>query len=343
MLNNIQVLRALAALMVAFAHLAVLNPGLRFIEVGTLGVEVFFVISGFVMVYITRSRETRPTEFMLNRIMRIAPLYWLLTIGVFSLALIMPALLGATQAEPVDLIKSLFFIPYVKQSGLMQPVLFLGWTLNYEMFFYLLFSVSLLVPDMRLRVAGLVAGLALLVGFGVFLAPQAPMARFYTSPIMLDFCYGMVLGLRYPRLGSRALLGVAALFVGVLGLSLAMHTANLGNTYLRGAFALVVVTLALHSQALDRTVTWKPALLLGAASYSLYLIHPFAFIPIEKVAARMDLLEGAPLFGVLILSIAAVVCAGIALHLWIELPLQRITRHMLKGPAPVPRGTSDTG
>src|SRR3954451_25277970 len=93
-------------------------------------VNLFFVISGFIMVYTTFSRPTRPAEFLCNRIARIVPLYWLMTLGTYSIAFVAPTLLQATSTNPLELLKSLFFVPFVKSNGLVQPVLFLGWTLN---------------------------------------------------------------------------------------------------------------------------------------------------------------------------------------------------------------------
>lgn len=81
-----------------------------------------------------------PVEFMTNRVVRVAPLYWALTLGIFALAALVPALVGATQADPGKLVKSLLFIPFDKGNGLIQPLLFQGWTLNLEMVFYGLFA-----------------------------------------------------------------------------------------------------------------------------------------------------------------------------------------------------------
>src|SRR6185437_14170487 len=134
-LDNIQALRAIAALLVVFVHLAVPVAALGVAPFGAGGVDLFFVISGFIMVYTTVGRPISGAEFLGRRIVRIVPLYWLLTLAVFGIALIAPTLLQFTTASWGQLLKSLFFIPFAKANGDVQPVLFLGWTLNYEMFF----------------------------------------------------------------------------------------------------------------------------------------------------------------------------------------------------------------
>jgi exopolysaccharide production protein ExoZ len=115
---------------------------LGFDTFGGGGVDIFFVISGFIMVYTTQSHHVGPFSFFVNRVVRIVPIYWLLTLAVFTLAVIAPHLLGATRAAPSELLKSLLFIPFAKSNGAVQPILFLGWTLNYEMFFYMLFALG---------------------------------------------------------------------------------------------------------------------------------------------------------------------------------------------------------
>jgi peptidoglycan/LPS O-acetylase OafA/YrhL len=124
----IQVLRFLAAFSVMMVHLPVIGFGIW-------GVDIFFVISGFIMMYVT---ENNQKNFLVKRIIRIVPLYWILTLGVFSIAIFYPDLLNNTTANFEHLIKSLFFIPFDKNGSGHFPILFLGWTLNFEVIFYIL-------------------------------------------------------------------------------------------------------------------------------------------------------------------------------------------------------------
>ena len=116
-LQSIQALRAVAASSVILVHIP-------FVGRGTFGVDIFFVISGFIICYIS---SLNADDFLLKRIFRIVPLYWLGTCGVFLVALLMPTLLNATTANLTNLAKSLFLIPYRREDGSVFPMLFLGW------------------------------------------------------------------------------------------------------------------------------------------------------------------------------------------------------------------------
>ena len=112
MIKNIQALRALAAVMVVFVHLKILLDTIGLPLFGGAGVDLFFVISGFVMVHTTQKRPPSPSEFIRNRIARVVPVYWFMTLGVYGLALSAPRLLGATSGNVAELCKSLLFIPF---------------------------------------------------------------------------------------------------------------------------------------------------------------------------------------------------------------------------------------
>ena len=133
-----------AALLVVFVHLDELLPRLGLPLFGGAGVDIFFVISGFIMVHTTMDRDdVTPWSFMAGRISRIVPAYWVATFAVFGIALVAPSLLRTPHLPVGELLQSLAFIPFVKDSGLTQPLLFVGWTLNYERFFYLVFAMGL--------------------------------------------------------------------------------------------------------------------------------------------------------------------------------------------------------
>lgn len=134
-IQSLQILRALAATSVVYLHIGC-EPWF-----GGFGVDIFFVLSGFVMCYITDSGESGK-EFFLRRIARIVPLYWALTLITFVIAWLKPTLFNSTTADLGNLFKSLLFIPYVKENGSISPIIPVGWTLNYEVYFYLLISAG---------------------------------------------------------------------------------------------------------------------------------------------------------------------------------------------------------
>lgn len=128
----------MAATSVVYSHIGV-NP-----DYGQFGVDIFFVISGFVMTLIVENGQ-KPATFLLKRVLRILPLYWILTTCLLILAIIKPELLNSTTANFTNYVKSIFFIPYFKENGSLSPLLALGWTLNYEVFFYACIWLSILL------------------------------------------------------------------------------------------------------------------------------------------------------------------------------------------------------
>ena len=198
-LHFLQALRAIAAWLVVADHalLDITQNGVRnpFTHVawmmGTIGVYVFFVISGFIMVHICWDhfgRRGAAADFLRRRITRIVPLYWLATLAAFAFHKV-SATHGA-YADWSELLRSLFFIPYLDEDGSWAPVLAQGWTLNYEMFFYVIFAAAI---GFRRQIAVPVIGTALGIStiVGSFLAKGV--LAYLTSPIVLWFVLGIVL------------------------------------------------------------------------------------------------------------------------------------------------------
>jgi len=318
-LHGIQYLRALAALAVVLFHAAE-RSGHAF-AIGAAGVDVFFVISGFIMWVIAERRPVSPGRFLADRIRRIVPVYWLAT-GVMAagaLAGLFPNLVLTAG----HVAASLFFVPMRSpSSGELWPLLVQGWTLNYEMFFYAVFAACLLLPA-RLRL-GTVAGLfGLLAAAGLAVNSDNAVFVTYTRPIILEFVAGMAIG----RLWLAGRVPGRAMAIGLIGASLAGFAA-IGifrlpfDEWTCGplAAALVCGTAALERRA--SMAQLKLPALLGAASYSIYLWHTFAI----SVVARAGAAAGLPPLLVLILSTFAGIAAGLCAYGLIERPLLRAGR-----------------
>ena len=325
MIDNIQALRAAAALLVVFVHLDVFARVLGLPTVGHGGVDLFFVISGFIMVHTTWARPIGPGVFMLNRLARIAPIYWLITLAVFSVALVAPRLLQATVADTEQLVQSLFFIPFRKSNGLVQPVLFVGWTLNFEMFFYALFALGLLFRDRRRGALAVVLLLIVLVALGKWFRPENVLAAFYTRPIILEFGAGMALAALGPAakchtaLGRRAVGALcAAALVALALVPLAFPTASRLLTHGVPATVVVACAIVLHHSGVRWSNRW--VLALGNASYALYLTHPFVTQAAQKLGKAFGPSPAVALIGALG-TLVLVALVGIATHLWLEKPL----------------------
>jgi len=324
-LNNIQGLRAYAAVSVAYFHTGYVIPHVS--PFGFYGVDVFFVISGFIMAGIC---DLRPQKFFKRRVIRIVPMYWLVTFGMFILALLVPSLLKATHANLVELVKSLLFIPFFKEDGLLQPLLFVGWSLNYEMYFYVLLALVLLVvPGKRTPLVTC----ALLVLVPSVLHPwhdRNALTKFYGDMRPFEFivgiaCYyvaravpvGVARKLRWPLIGCM-LLAVAELAVYFM-LPLPYFPPDWIG-FGTPAAVLVLSAALLAKCGADLRARWL--ILLGDASYAIYLLHPFVLYAMERVLAkRWPVLSSEHNFFGMVLGVAAVCAASCVVYLYIEKPL----------------------
>ena len=331
-IDSLQILRAAAATSVLLFHYFLylhLEFGLfggNLFEVGAFGVDIFFVVSGFIICFAGR-QETSPARFMFKRMARILPLYYLLTLSVFAVALVAPHLLYSTTADAENLAKSLLFIPYAKENGLVQPLLFLGWTLNYEMFFYLVYAVCMLAG--RNRVFLLIAAIVALVVYGLAAEPQSVPVRFFTSGIMLNFAWGCLIYLVYERAPSLLRLAQPLWPVAVAAILIQnWYPAPLPREFAFGIPSMLLLAGLLVTPVGKGRVA-RFFVTLGDASYSLYLIHPYILQALFKVAI--------PVLGVSWLSVSlsslaafgAIVVVSIFVFRWVERPVNEWLRSRL--------------
>ncbi|ABI75950.1 acyltransferase family protein [Hyphomonas neptunium ATCC 15444] len=331
-IDSLQILRAVAALFVfVFHYFGALQNDFGIFDnnpfpLGAFGVDIFFVVSGFIICFASQN-ETSAGDFFLKRLCRIVPLYWLLTLGVFAVALVAPSLLNSTTADWGNLMKSLAFIPYQKENGLLQPILYLGWTLNYEMFFYLIFALSIYSGRYRIWICmSAIIGLVLL---GVIFRPESDIGRFYTSGVMLNFVWGCVAYLIWynaPALTNRLTwlwpVGAALLVLqNFLQLPIPREFAY--------GLPSMLLLLGLLTVRLPEGAIWQFVKETGDASYSLYLVHPYIIQLVVKLVL--------PVLGVTVLSIAIssvvvtalTVIASLLLFRLFEKPSNVFLRNML--------------
>lgn len=274
-LDGIQQLRAAAALGVVLYHLGdeLARLGLpdpfRF---GEAGVDLFFVVSGFVMGLAGASEDGRPGRFLARRAVRIVPLYWAATLSLFGLAMLAPGLVG-TEAAPLDLLRSLLFVPFEKAPSRVEPLLFLGWTLNYEVAFYALVAVSLAAG--RAGPALVLGVIAAAVAAGWLFAPppSQTLAWFYTRPVVGAFGYGYALHLAWRRWPGLRVPGPVAALAATALVAWPVWPAQVDGLLTKAVPAAVLVAAA-TGRAYGGPGA-RAALAVGAASYALYLLHPY--------------------------------------------------------------------
>lgn len=308
-LATIQALRAVAALFVVAKHTT--------LGIGNFGVDIFFVISGFIISYVA-NRDAR--DFFVRRLFRIIPLYWLGTLVIAGAALVLPSSLHHPMRGLDDLLCSLLFIPYQSPNGFVQPVLFLGWTLNYEMFFYLLFAAALWIWR-RHHVAVVLTMIGALVLLGAVCRFESTQLQFWTSPIMLEFCFGILL-FEIWRRGRIPTMPAAALVIALIPMLalgvLEGHGVTGGRFLAFGIPAFLVVMLVLAAEG--RFAVPALLLMIGDASYSLYLFHPYVVGAIYKAFASPSG-DGLALELLLIVSaVALAVAVALLCYRFVERP-----------------------
>jgi exopolysaccharide production protein ExoZ len=337
-LNNIQVLRAFAAIAVVVFHTGFSFPYMR--PFGSFGVDVFFVISGYIMARILDpSSDSNSAFFFRRRVLRIVPPYWFFTLLLYIIALRIPQLMGATRASIGDLLQSLFFIPFTKGSGLIQPLLFIGWSLNYEMFFYLALAIGILISKKRAVWFGGAIVLATMLACASFAANNV-FARFYSREISLEFLLG-ILSYYVCRATPDAVarkLRLPALFVCIASALLLIaeqglfhplaYPFNSWRILTLGPLSFLLITSAsLLSQAnWDTRLTWL--VLIGDASYILYLIHTYCEYSLDRFfGAHHHWLKRDTASGALI-GVSLSILAAVLIHLYAERPTVRyLNRH----------------
>ncbi|WP_336486415.1 acyltransferase family protein [Methylobacterium nigriterrae] len=360
----VQILRAVAAWLVAMHHgqheaaTIAARTGQAFVPSAFLpwpaGVDVFFVISGFIIVYAAGPLYGRPgarARFLAHRIARVVPLYWLVTLLYLGLALALPGLLGTDGAallEPGYVAASFLFWPALRPDGTPQPLYTLGWTLNCEMFFYVLFALGL-GASRRGAVAWVLAALAALV-LAHALVPGLPLPlAFWTNPIILEFALGAALGLA--RAEGLILPGPARLGLGLAGLALLAAAGRVlppeqafgaDGGFLRPLVLGVPAALLVAAAALGRPraepehplLRWAGAL--GDASYALYLVHPFVLRAAREALLRSGVAPLLGPWGCLALMVGLSLPAAVIVYRLVERPLTARARALLE-PAPATR------
>lgn len=304
-IQSIQILRFVAATMVVAAH--AYHP----FAIGAAGVDIFFVISGFIIVRVMSGRQ--PKEFMQDRFVRIYPIYWIVSGPFFILAFAQPAIDWDRFASSLTL--------WPIYGDFARPYLAVAWTLCYEMFFYTMAALVLWRPSLARILPALYAAAFI----GAYLT-RWPLLQFIGNPIILEFGFGAFIASRPASKPGR---GAAALVVGVIALaaqsSVALPMADMMNvfamavperTLLWGVPAALIVWGFMQLEPAMKGRTVGLLVYLGGASYSIYLIHPYSWAILKGVGSPLALL----LFGLAL---------GIALHQFVERPVLKICREAL--------------
>lgn len=348
---SVQILRGLAALLVVLGHTLqhpIAEPPRILGVFGAYGVSIFFVISGFIISYINAGRFA-PVSFLWRRIIRVVPLYWICTIFLAFCAIYLSSLFKSTSFTPDYLIRSLAFLPVLVPGTLddWRPLLKPGWSLNYEMFFYLLFILFWWCESSLRRSILMSAVLGVLIAGAFFVERNGSFAAFYLNFNLMPFLAGMWLA-ELQRRGFWS--GFSVNSLPVLLFSVAVSIALLLSVDLTAlpffieslAYLIASILLVVTALCTDRWFRHlSPGNLfiqIGDSSYSLYLTHMFVVGAGWAVFNRLGLGDWAFPFAVVGIMVASIVGAKIS-YLIIEKPFMRLGRKKRPSQQPVTQPT----
>lgn len=330
-------LRAICAVFIVLFHAAgrddITGTGQSPLEqafaLGASRVDIFFVISGFVLFIATATRGGEPPGgFLLRRMARITPLYWVFTLALAITALGWPKLFPNLKPTAQDIALSLFFIPHFSASrpDKIWPILVQGWALTYEVIFYVIFALALFArrANWLSVMAAVMIGLVLL---GLVLRPETAFGLTVTDPVLLEFLGGALFGqawLRGWRLSARAAWGL--LLIAVFGLGFGTWASQIYVAWraaLLGGPALMIVIACVM---LDAHRPWPKnrwVQQIGQASYSIYLVHGLVISVMARLFVGLKLADGSMATGLAFIGLCGIAAtlAGILSWRWLEKPL----------------------
>ncbi|MCC8105138.1 MAG: acyltransferase [Clostridiales bacterium] len=366
--DSIQTLRGICALLVVMHHM-------RFFARGSFGVDIFFCISGFMIMLTTQGKKNLPARirnkyFLRKRLIRVIPFYYLMTVFTFILLKFFPDMFQETQPSFEYLVKSLLFVPFDIGEGVLQPILRVGWTINYEVFFYLLFFLSLRISwryrgwictallSVSVLIGAVISGGRTitgksLLGLQPFFAHNAIQASqsvspwlapffFYGCPIILEFALGIlcyyIARFLYVKVKCAAYYnkasGFFALLTGIVLLLLLIITAPRVSLlgWRRPLVWGVPAMLTVLSFFIAGLFLKMPrfSVRLGDISFSIYLIHYYPVMFMDRKVFDFSSLSASSAAGAL-LTVALVLAISYPVWYLIEIRFTASLRKHLCG------------
>lgn len=331
--TGLQWLRFIAALLVVImhateaAHLRGIGEGIW--GLGSIGVDIFFVISGFVMALTTPDspgkggRIQLAKDFLVRRLIRIVPLYWFYSVVKVGMVLAVPSLAMRTVLDPDHVLASFLFLPSMAPWGYVQPVLPVGWTLNFEMFFYLVFALAIALGVGRLWFASLFF-VCIMILNGV--DSNRPALSFYAQDIVFEFILGVIIAkVVRSDYSLSPLVGVLFLIAGLCGVWWPDWLGVQSRLVYWGVpCAFIVFAFVALEPWFVRSVSWGRRLVFwGDASYSIYLSHSFAVPAAVIVMIKCGVGEVVP---VVIFAVVTSMVVGALSYVILEKPMTDLLR-----------------
>jgi len=230
------------------------------------------------MVYITKPSD-KPRRFLINRIRRVVPLYWFFTLLMAMVLFFLPSLFKTGAFNLSAVLQSLFFIPHysIQNPNYVWPIVAPGWSLNYEMYFYLLFALSLFFME-KLRIPVLIAAITLAWAVSRQIDSDAALVRFLADPAVFEFIIGMLIAVAWKH-GIRVPQSIAWAAI-VAGFIMASTMPDTIHHWISITLPSVMIVVGFLNIKLPIN---RFGLLLGDASYAMYLSHIFVLGALRAV------------------------------------------------------------
>jgi exopolysaccharide production protein ExoZ len=326
----VQILRFVAASSVVAFH--AYGTALKYLpgqnaHVGSLfrygdhGVDIFFVISGFIICYSTYFTKTNWLTFLSRRLQRIVPTYWLYTLAMVVLAFVVPRAFSDTDwINLQSVVLSMTFLSFTQEK---MPIVFVGWSLEYEMLFYLTVTILLFraqkVWDDLIVIFSVLTILSNL--------PARPSLQafdvFFTNPILLEFVYGVIVAKLFLRQRVTPL-AMAAVSVATFISFVSDPTSRVIVAGLPSC-ALVMVAAVLSRRQRQPSTAERILGVLGDASYSIYLVHVFVISAVLKLLVKIGAL---PIDLAILVAMLCAILAGYCSYVCLERPSLQFFRRL---------------
>lgn len=337
-LDWLQCTRAAAALLVVGYHASFRTMGVTdgsahmlfpMFEYGHVGVDLFFVISGFIIAYIHGKDIGKPKQFRgyaYKRVTRIYPLYWVLFLGIMPLYFIIPSAGEEYQRNFGNLLGSFFLLPVPPKQ-----VIGVAWSLVLEMIFYAVFAIAIM--NRRVGIACLIVWPVLVLAVAIF-QPDLPYAiQQVFRPQILGFYVGMGIAI---SVRSARPISIPPIVLVVLAIVFALSPqwfASFANVRslsfvapiygLAGLFVFLALTMDFRGKPAPKLLV-----AIGNATYSIYLFHWLVGWGIEKIVSKLGLQQYIEPNIFFLAQCIAMVAFGLFIYRYVERPLMRLTQHI---------------
>ncbi len=340
-LELIQALRGLAALLVVMFHTTELNHKnfhqdflFNIFAFGSSGVDFFFVLSGFIIYFIHRfdvGQKNKLKPFLLKRLMRVYPMYWLVTLALLPIYFLIPSLGAGYERNVSEIIKSLLLYPQEH-----FPILIVGWSLRYELIFYLIFSILIFC---KRNFAKPIIGIWLLITVTIWFLDTSNFdlkkyfwITFIFNSHNIEFAFGCLSAyfVCINIIKPKAFLLITGILLFILfGIIYDYNLMHVSNIIAYGIPSMLILIGAGSLDVSQAVKVPKFFLYLGDASYSIYLIHYPCLSALFKFALTVDLAKIIGQFLAIVLMIVITLGIGFISYFYIEKPLVVFLRKKL--------------